>query len=129
MSRRVLVCGGRNFDKTLILVTWLRALHEIDPFSVVIEGGANGADRLARSWASLNDIPVSTYYAHWDLYGKSAGWRRNQQMLDEGKPDLVVAFPGGKGTADMVKRALAYGVRVIRVDGDLADTSTKEGAA
>ena len=55
------------------------------------------------------------YPAPWKRFGPSAGGIRNQQMLDEGKPDLVVAFPGGKGTADMVRRAENAGVKVIKV--------------
>ena len=47
--------------------------------------------------------------------GYRAGPIRNQEMLDKGKPDLVIAFPGGKGTADMVGRALRTGVFVYRV--------------
>jgi ABC-type sugar transport system substrate-binding protein len=39
-------------------------------------------------------------------------------MLDEGKPDIVVAFPGGTGTADMVRRARKAGVVVIEVTND-----------
>jgi hypothetical protein len=37
-------------------------------------------------------------------------------MLDEGKPDLVVAFPGGGGTKDMITRALGAGVSVHEVN-------------
>jgi hypothetical protein len=48
-------------------------------------------------------------------YGKGAGPRRNKQMIEEGNPDLVIAFPGGRGTADMINRARAAGVRVIEV--------------
>ena len=49
----------------------------------------------------------------WKKYGKKAGPLRNQQMLEEGKPDLVVAFPGGNGTADMVRRA-----KKANIEGD-----------
>jgi UDP-N-acetylmuramoylalanine-D-glutamate ligase len=60
-------------------------------------------------------IPVETYEADWDTHGKAAGPIRNKRMLDEGKPDLVVAFPGGRGTANMISQARKAGVEVIEV--------------
>jgi len=50
--------------------------------------------------------------ADWSRHGKSAGPIRNRQMLIEGRPDIVVAFPGGKGTANMIKQAVEAGVKV-----------------
>lgn len=82
---------------------------------VIIQGGAKGADRMARDFANANDIRCEQYDADWKAHGKAAGHIRNQQMLDEGKPDVVIAFPGGAGTADMVKRARAAGVEVIEI--------------
>lgn len=86
------------------------------PITVVIEGGARGADCMARMWATRNELRNDTHPANWDAYGPKAGPIRNQQMLDNAKPDLVVAFSGGRGTADMVRRARASGVRVVMVD-------------
>ena len=81
---------------------------------MVIEGGARGADRLARLWARARGIHVATVDALWDYYDNGAGPIRNQAMLQL-RPDVVVAFPGGTGTADMVKRAKAAGIQVIEV--------------
>ena len=69
---------------------------------------------MARKFAEWQGIPVKTFEADWDRHGKAAGPIRNKQMLDEGKPDLVVAFEGGKGTANMIAQAEAAGVRVFR---------------
>ena len=66
-------------------------------------------------WAKDNNMKLKVYPADWELHGKSAGPIRNQQMLIEGKPDLVLAFPGGKGTAHMVSIAKKKGVKVIEV--------------
>jgi len=60
---------------------------------------------------------VVPYKADWHLHGKAAGPKRNQRMLDHGRPKRVIAFPGGKGTADMVDRARVAGVDVIEVRG------------
>ena len=66
---------------------------------------ARGADRFAQEWANANGVAWIVYDANWTKHGRAAGPIRNQQMLDEGRPTLVVAFPGGRGTADMVRRA------------------------
>lgn len=68
----------------------------------------------AAEWARRSHVPVESYPADWRR-GKGAGPERNARMLAEGWPDLVVAFPGGRGTADMVRRAKAAGVRVVEV--------------
>jgi hypothetical protein len=60
-------------------------------------------------------VPIDVYVAQWKKHGRAAGPIRNQRMLDEGKPDLVVAFPGGRGTADMIRRAERAGVPVQQV--------------
>lgn len=110
---RLLVCGGRNLTNDYweqIEIT----LGELQPFKLLIEGGANGADRLARDWAVSRGIHVATVEALWENYGKAAGPIRNEAMLLL-KPDLVIAFPGGAGTANMVKQAEAAGIEVRRI--------------
>jgi SLOG family YspA-like protein len=128
MTVKVLICGGRDFtdweyfrDKMHELCEERKwwAETEDDPyyrFSIdveVIHGGAKGADSLADQWAVLNYLPFYEFKADWDKYGKAAGLIRNQQILDEGKPDVVVAFKGGRGTAHMKRIARAAGVEVI----------------
>lgn len=110
---RVLVCGGRNFDDLPFLDRKLDELHAQYGFTTVIHGGASGADQMAHFWAGFNGLSTDVYLADWKRHGKSAGPRRNQQMIDHGKPQLVIAFAGGRGTDDMKKRALAAGVGVL----------------
>lgn len=104
---RVLVCGGRKFDNWKAVH---RELHDIGP-TVIITGGATGADALAGKWANHNGIPLVTYPALWSR-GRKAGPERNAFMLRDSRPDMVVAFPGGAGTADMVARAKKAGLLV-----------------
>jgi len=85
------------------------------PDLVLIHGGARGADRAADEWAVVSWVVVEEYKADWKNDGRAAGPIRNQRMLDLGKPDLVIAFPGGRGTADMVKRARKAGVEVMEI--------------
>lgn len=111
---RVLVCGGRDFNDSLTLGSWLGGIHKNNgPITLLIEGGARGADFMARKFAEWAGIPVKTFPADWDTLGNAAGPIRNRQMLVEGKPDLVVAFEGGRGTADMVSQAKAAGIKVL----------------
>lgn len=116
---RILVCGGRDFDDWIFLRD---KLDELVPYMtekiVVITGMAHGADKLGERWAMENWLAVDRYPADWKTHGKAAGHIRNKQMLDEGKPDLVVAFPGGRGTANMVRIAKEAGVKVIEVKYD-----------
>lgn len=107
----VLVCGGRDYaDKARVfsVLNFNRA-----KIAMIVHGAAKGADTFAGLWAAENDVPCLRVPAKWRLYGKKAGAVRNALMLTLGKPDLVVAFPGGVGTAMMVGMAKKAGVRVI----------------
>lgn len=109
---KVLVCGGRDYRDRERLFATLDGLPDV---SVIISGMAKGADSLAAAWAKERGKPLMAFPADWRAHGRRAGPIRNVRMLMDGKPDLVVAFPGGKGTADMVKRSRASGVKVIEV--------------
>lgn len=112
---RVLVCGGRNYNDRAAVYRELDDLERSHGITLVMHGGAPGADDLAESWAISRCVPHRWFTAEWTRLGKAAGPARNARMLAEGKPDVVLAFPGGKGTADMVRRAESAGVEVIRV--------------
>ncbi len=116
---RVLVCGGRDYEdgkKVFDVLDEIACVSGQYPLGehrlTIIHGAARGADALADQWAVSNWQECEAYPADWDAYGKRAGGIRNQLMLDEGKPDIVVAFPGGAGTRDMVRRAEKAGVEV-----------------
>lgn len=103
---RVLVCGSRNF----IDITLARNILAMLPKdTVIIQGDASGADSIAKSIACELGFRVESYPADWKAYGKSAGPIRNQQMLDVGKPDKVIAFfrdmNKSPGTWDMIRRS------------------------
>ena len=113
-AARVLVCGGREYRDRSILFRVLDEAHEVDPIGVIVQGGADGADRLAVIWAVERGITVETYRADWSQ-GRSAGPARNQRMIDDGVPSYAFAFPGGRGTADMVRRLKAASIPVFEV--------------
>ena len=112
---KVLVCGGRNYRDYLRLDDELGALHLAEEIDLIIQGGAKGADFLATVFAEQESIEWVECPAQWDTHGRAAGHIRNQKMLDDYHPDLVVAFPGGPGTANMIAKAKKAGVRVIEV--------------
>lgn len=118
---RVLVCGGRHFDDEKLLCNTLDHLNQMHEITCVIEGGATGADTLASQWARSRKIENIRYPANWALYGKAAGPIRNAQMLKHGLPNLVVAFPGDKGTADMVRQAQKLNITIVEIlnDGEI----------
>jgi hypothetical protein len=111
---KILVCGGRTYsDLIKIEETILSLMSEFD-LPMIIHGGAKGADTKASDIATLRGLPVAEVKANWDYWGKRAGPLRNQWMLWL-EPNLVVAFPGGRGTADMVQRAERAGIEVRRI--------------
>ena len=107
---RTLVCGGRDYDDVDYVY---QVLDRYVPHSLIISGHAKGADTIAEMYADERGIPLKLFPADWHKFGKSAGYHRNAQMLEEGKPDRVIAFPGGRGTALMVSLAQDRGVVVL----------------
>lgn len=118
---KVLVCGARDWDDWPTMEARLTALPD---GTHIIEGGAFGADLMARRFALLHGWPFTEVPARWNKHGKSAGPVRNRQMLDM-KPDLVIAFhpdlSKSKGTADTVDEARRRGVPVDVVPGTRLD--------
>ena len=112
---RVLVCGGRDFADEAFLRETLDRLHASYGFTVLIEGDARGADRMAGAWAEAKGIEHLAFPANWSEHGRDAALIRNERMLREGKPDLVIAFPGGGGTGHTCHMAEQMGVPVVRV--------------
>jgi len=122
---KILVCGGRDFHYKGVVEALIEStcydLHDV-PGSVpwsewsLICGMAKGVDTLAYEWASKAGMPVEKYPALWEEHGRSAGYIRNKLMLEDGQPDVVIAFPGGRGTAMMVEIAEKAGVEVINYD-------------
>jgi len=115
---RLLVCGSRNWSDREYLFSILDSVDVASKFQIecVIEGEASGADKMAALWADQYEIPVKAFPAQWRTFNKAAGPIRNTQMLDEGKPDVVVAFHENvwesKGTKDMISQALKRGIPV-----------------
>lgn len=140
VGMRVLVCGGRDYQDRDRVFSELNKLcgdisdeHPLGtiPLHIIHGGCPTGTDLFADEYAVVHWCGLSTYEPDWNnishpdavvrrrldgsLYDAKAGPRRNQRMIDDGKPDLVVAFPGGRGTADMVRRARAANIAVLEI--------------
>lgn len=113
---RLLVCGGRNFNNRKYLEFILDEFLAAIPISCLIHGGARGADRMANEWAKAKQIPTEIYKAEWEKHGQAAGPIRNQEMLTKSRPDKIIAFPGGNGTANMVKLGTDAGISVTEIE-------------
>lgn len=114
---RVIVAGGRTFLYPGFIFEKLDELHARSPITVLIHGGARGVDSIAGEWCkSRLGIDPTVFPAKWNTHKLAAGPIRNQQMIDEGLPDLVVLFPGNNGTRDMERRARAAGIPIVRYE-------------
>ncbi len=125
---RVLVCGGRDFNDGDLVCDVLDALSGV---THIIHGCCSGADDQGRIWAGyqpgVKHVPFEADWKNLDVpgavirigkygpYNAAAGPQRNQRMIDEGKPDLVVAFPGGSGTKSMINLAKIAGIAVREI--------------
>ncbi len=118
---RAIVCGDRNWKRMDIIE---RELRKLPPDTLIIHGAARGADTLGKFVAEKIGLKVINdgkgFPADWKRYGRGAGPIRNQQMIDEGKPDMVLAFheniSESLGTKDMVTRARRIGLKVIIIE-------------
>lgn len=99
---KAIVCGGRSFSDSKYLEEMMDFFKERWNLQSIITGGAKGADSLAHQWALKRKLATEVYHADWDQFGKSAGMIRNRQMLTEGQPNVVIAFPGTTGTENMI---------------------------
>lgn len=110
----ILVCGGRAFSDQAGVFSALDRLKKHHSIDKVVHGAARGADELGGAWARARGVEEAAYPARWDSEGPSAGPKRNQRMLDNEAIDVIVAFPGGRGTEDMVRRGTQAGIKVWR---------------
>lgn len=108
----ILVTGGRDYWKYGVVLA-LDMLHQDRPITLLIHGGADGADRHSANWANAKGIHTACIDALWEAHSDKAGSKRNSAMaLLAPAIDLVIAFPGGVGTADMANKAQDAGLRV-----------------
>lgn len=114
-SKRVIICGSRDWNNIDIITNWIR--DNLSPGDILIHGGCRGADRIANNIAKAygdDYFTIIQYNANWRRYGRGAGPIRNRQMLIDGNPDLVVGFTNdienSKGTKNMIEQAHKHNI-------------------
>lgn len=129
---RLIVCGGRMYghpynsypnaiaedeDEQRVKLEQARLFEVLDFLrpKEIAQGEANGADSLAKTWALQRGVPCARFPALWNIEGKSAGPKRNRRMFNGFEPDGTVAFPGGRGTADMENVTIDGGAWLVRI--------------
>jgi hypothetical protein len=105
-----IVCGGRYYSDVDFFYQQMDYLHTVLKFALIVEGGQTGADALAKQWAIERNVPFEEVAADWKRYGRAAGPKRNGQMIKRFHPDCVVAFPGDRGTRNMIDQAYAANI-------------------
>lgn len=120
MHRHIRICvtGGREYNDTDKVVSVLADLIARFGYCIdVAHGDATGLDRLFGYVAKHeHDLIVKTWPADWDVHGRSAGPIRNRQMLTEFDPDILISFPGGRGTAHCTAEARKRGIPIRYVE-------------
>lgn len=112
---KVIIAGGR--DMTNYQWASKQISHVLEKLpkdkTMIVEGGAKGADACGRQWAIDNDYHYTTFPAYWDLHGKAAGHIRNAEMADYSTH--LIAFWEGKsrGTKGMIELAKKNGLKVV----------------
>lgn len=115
---RLAIVGCRHFDNYELFCKCIESLNILDGVEYIVSGGATGADSLAERYAREHAIPFKVYPANWSKYGRSAGYRRNKQIVDDA--DYVVAFwdyksPGTKHTITLAREQKING-KIFRIN-------------
>ncbi len=113
-----MVTGGRDYINRVVIYKVLDYIHSECEVSTLVHGDARGADSLAAAWADERSIDTDVHPADWRRYKNAAGMRRNADMLST-KPDLLVVFPGGKGTKGCAKMAAKRKIKIYKVKEEL----------
>jgi hypothetical protein len=127
---RVLICGGRHYENGDAVHHELIRFNSQHAISVIIHGGVSGPGPAAEAWARQSGVAVVRYPPNWERFGKKAERLRNDFMLTDSRSDCVIAFPGGDDTADLVAKATAAGIQVLRAPlNDIEKTPVENSGA
>lgn len=111
---RLVVTGGRDY-RDVDAVEEAFAGLVAGGLTAMAHGGATGLDTLAARVAYQAGVSVTVYFADWGTHGRAAGPIRNRYMLEDFKPDFLLAFPGGRGTKNCAKTAREMGIPVKEI--------------
>jgi predicted Rossmann fold nucleotide-binding protein DprA/Smf involved in DNA uptake len=108
---KTIIAGSRDFnDYNLLKQTIIESKIQI---TKIVSGGCRGADKLGEKYAKENNIPCEIFNANWDLYGKSAGFRRNKEMVENADALIAVHINNSKGTSNTIELAKKMNLKVF----------------
>lgn len=108
---KAIICGGRHYENKELVY---KVLDVLKPTLIVTGKSPTGADRIAEEWAKEKGVKTWGIEADWRKHGIFAGPLRNKEIVEKGA-DICVAFTGGKGTKDMMRKAQEAGIPVLFV--------------
>lgn len=114
---RLLIAAGRHLQDAALIRRALMRAHAIRPITVVIHGSSGRLGTIAEEWGRAQHLHVVRYPANWRAFGKRGGVIRNAFMLEDSRPDLVLALPGGSDTRDLIARVQCARVPIINAEG------------
>jgi hypothetical protein len=126
---RILVTGSRDWDDSrkiveiLMAFTYGRANYvDVNDVTLVVGACPSGADQIAEAVATTWGWTIERHPAAWNTLGVSAGYIRNQEMVDSGA-DICLAFRRGnsKGTTHCGKAAEKAGITTIWIEYEAPD--------
>ncbi len=112
---KLIIAGTRDLDLEADRLTWFMAGFEFGDVTEIVSGASGLIDQLGEHVAAENSIPVKQFPAQWDVYGKSAGPRRNREMAQYGDALLLVWNGVSRGSQNMRDEMLALGKPVYEV--------------
>lgn len=123
---RVLITGDRHWKNMKVIENELKKLPSD---TTIIHGDAPGADTIGAFVAERLGLKVKPFPAEWHIYKRGAGPVRNQKMLDEGKPDFILAFhdniKDSKGTKNMINKGVNAGIKIILIENGIQDIKSQ----
>ena len=115
---KIIVAGSREFNDYPLLKQKLDFYcQRYSPSQIeIVSGEARGADRLGEKYAQHSQLSLKQFPADWDKHGKSAGYRRNEEMAEYATHAVVFWDGKSKGSEHMINLAKEQelNLRVVR---------------
>lgn len=112
MSKKIIIAGGRTFDNYDAMYRFMDAIINNEYTPIIVSGTANGADKLGERYANAKGYDIIRMPADWDKYGKSAGYKRNEQMALVADMAVIFWDKQSKGTKHMIDLANKHNLEV-----------------
>jgi len=106
---KLIVAGSRGFDDYQLMVRSINSFRATHPrVTDIVSGTARGADKLGERYAEEHNMNIVSMPADWNTHGRSAGYKRNEEMAKVS--DACICFWDGvsRGTSHMIDLAKEY---------------------